>query len=525
MPERTHRLVDNLNARMAELEKAFFLAWWDSQVDATEANDEKRAELELELRRFMGDPAALQQVNDALGEDLHDEIDKRQLQILRLAMTGEQMSDAQREEIVRLSVSVESDFASYRPRIDEREVTDNEIEEILTTSDDADLRERAWRASKEIGSQVADRVRELARVRNAAARDLGFPDFYLMQLELQEIEEPWLFGLLDDLDEVTRAPYESWKSDLDADLRARFSATRLYPWHYADPFFQNLPPDGRITLDDLFEGQSAEELSLKTFDAWGIELRPVLHASDLYPRENKCQHAFCVALDRLDDVRIMANIVPGERWTEVILHECGHAAYDTSIERRLPFLLREPAHTFVTEAMALLSGRLVRDPVWLTEIAGLRIEQVQAITADLRRSSAAQALLATRWILVMSFFERSLYSDPEADLDGLWWDLVERFQLVEPPPKVPDGGWASKIHIGCAPVYYHNYLLGDVLASQLSAGAERECGGLVGSEAAGKFLVERLFRPGNTLRWDELIEEATGKPLGVDDFAASVDLG
>ena len=524
MPERSHRLIDNLSTKIAELEKAFLLAWWESQVEATEARDVERAELELALRRFMGDPATLRQVNDALSEDLHDETDKRQLELLRLAMTGEQMPDAQREEIVRLSTSIESDFATHRPKAGGRELTENDIEEILTISNDLDQREQTWRASKEIGALVADRVRELARVRNSAARDLGFPDYYLMQLELQEMEESWLFGLLDDLDRATRAPFEAWKSRLDDDLRERFGVTELRPWHYADPFFQNLPPDGRITLDDVLEGQSAEELSLRTFKGWGIDLAEVLRASDLYPREKKCQHAFCLHVDRLDDVRILANIVPGERWIEVMLHECGHAAYDVSIERRLPFLLREPAHTFVTEAMALLCGRLVRDPVWLTQVAGLASEKVDPIASDLQRATAAQGLLATRWILVMTYFERQLYSDPEADLDALWWELVERFQLVPTPPDPPAGGWASKIHIGCAPVYYHNYLLGDVLASQLLATAERECGGLVGSEAAGRMLVERVFRPGNSIRWDVLIKEATGKPLGPEDFAASVDL-
>ncbi|MGI8774624.1 MAG: M2 family metallopeptidase [Actinomycetota bacterium] len=523
MPERTHRLLDNLNTRIAELEKSFFLAWWDSQIEATEDKDATRAELELALRRFMGDPALLQQVNDGLGEDLHDEVGKRQLQILHRAMTGEQMPEAQREEIVRLSTSVESEFSVFRPQVDGRELTENDVEAILKTSNDAELREQTWRASKEIGVRVAERVRELARVRNAAARALGYPDFYRMELELQEIDEGWLFGLLGDLDDATRDPYAAWKSELDEDLRRRFATEQLYPWHYADPFFQNLPPDGGISLDGPLQGKDAAALALQTFDAWGIDLSSVLANSDLYPREKKCQHAFCLSVDRLDDVRILANIVPGERWIEVMLHECGHAAYDVSIERRLPFLLREPAHTFVTEAMALLCGRLVRDQVWLTEVAGASAEDVTAVAADLQRATAAQGLLATRWILVMSFFERELYSDPEADLDGLWWELVERFQLTVPPQDVPLGGWASKIHIGCAPVYYHNYLLGDVLASQLHATAERDYGGLVGSQDAGEFLVERLFKPGNSMRWDALIEQATGKPLSVEDFAAFVD--
>ena len=66
-----------------------------------------------------------------------------------------------------------------------------------------------------------------------------------------------------------------------------------------------------------------------------------------------------------------------------------------------------------------------------------------------------------------------------------WWELVERFQLVAPPAgrRAPD--WAAKIHIACAPVYYHTYLYGQIVASQLAATLERECGGLVDRPEAG----------------------------------------
>jgi len=119
----------------------------------------------------------------------------------------------------------------------------------------------------------------------------------------------------------------------------------------------------------------------------------------------------------------------------------------------------------------------------------------------------------------MTHFERELYSDPEGDLDERWWDLVERFQLVPRPPDAPEGAWASKIHVAAAPVYYHNYLLGDMLASQLTKTAVNECGGLVGSRDAGQMFIDRVFRPGASVRWDALIEAATGRPLGAEDFA------
>jgi peptidyl-dipeptidase A len=519
MPERTHRVLESLSKKIEELETRFNAAYWDSQVEASAENDGARVEIELELRALKGDPANLDQVEAMLARSVHDPLIRRQLEILKLVLTGEQMSDAERAEVVRISTAIESEFASYRPTIDGERWDDNRIDVALTKSHDSDHRKRVWYASKEIGGLVSDRVRELARVRNTVARNLGFDDFYRMELELQEIEEDWLFRVMDDLEQLTGTPFKAWKTDLDEGLAERFGTGDLRPWHYADPFFQELPPDSKLDLDALFTRASAEELAKRTFDAWDIDLEAVLASSDLYPRDRKCQHAFCISVDRKDDVRVLANVVPGERWASVMLHECGHAAYDISIDRSLPYLLREPAHIFVTEAIALLAGRFARDPEWLTGIAAFDREEVASIASDLARTTAAQSLLFTRWGLVMVHFERELYRDPEADLDQRWWELVERFQLVTPPEEVPQGGWASKIHVAVAPVYYQNYLLGDMLASQLAATAQKEYGGVAGSKDAGRFLSKKVFEPGSSLRWDHLVEAATGSPLGASAFA------
>ncbi len=514
------RLAETLQERFRDVETRFAHAWWSSQVDAGPENEARRAEVELELRRIKGDPESFEAVTEALEQEFHDELLERQLTVLRLSVTGNQMSEDQRRELVELSSSVESEFASYRPVIDGKRLNNNDIEEILKTSNDVELRQRAWEGSKEIGDLVGTKLRELARVRNEIAHGLGYPDYYAMALDLQELSEPWLFELMDELEEVTREPFFAWKAVLDDNLRQRFGTEELYPWHYADPFFQDLPPDGRLSLDPQLRTGSPEELARATFGSWGIDLGGVLEASDLYPRENKSQHAFCIDMDRSgDDVRILANVVPGERWTEVVMHESGHAAYDISIDPSLPWLLRRASHIFTTEAIALLSGRLVREPRWLTEIAGVSSSDAASLEHDLRAARSAQANLFARWGLVMVHFERDFYADPEADLAARWWELVERFQGVQRPPDRDGADWASKIHLATAPVYYHNYLLGELLASQLQATCRREFGGIVGVPEAGALLTEKLFRPGASLRWDALVEGATGKPLSARDHA------
>lgn len=500
-------------------------AYWQSQIEATPANDEARAELELELRALLGDPQTLERIEAALSEDLHEPLLRRQLELLRLSFVANQMTDQEREQIVALSTQIESEFASFRAEVDGRSLNDNDIDEVLKVSNDTHERKRVWLGSKQVGAAVAERVRELVRLRNAAARKLGFADHYRMSLELQELDESWLFETMDGLEKATEAPFFAWKAGLDDELRRRFGVGELGPWHYADPFFQQPPPDGRVDLDSTLGDLSAPDLAVETFRRWGIDLTGVMGRSDLYPRDLKCQHAFCISIDRRDDVRILANVVPGERWIDTMLHESGHAAYDVSIDRRLPHLLREPSHIFVTEAVALLAGRMTRQPGWLTGVAGLSEDRIEALRPELRAATASQVFQFARWGLVMVHFERDLYSDPEADLDTMWWDYVERFQGVTlTRAEAPADAWASKIHIAVAPAYYQNYLLGDMLASQIVASAGADPDDVIGSERVGELLKDGIFRPGASQRWDELIAAATGAPLDAGHLAEEMAL-
>jgi len=44
-----------------------------------------------------------------------------------------------------------------------------------------------------------------------------------------------------------------------------------------------------------------------------------------------------------------------------------------------------------------------------------------------------QLLIFSRWCQVMLRFEKELYVNPNQDLNKLWWDLVEKYQLVKRP--------------------------------------------------------------------------------------------
>ena len=131
----------------------------------------------------------------------------------------------------------------------------------------------------------------------------------------------------------------------------------------------------------------------------------------------------------------------------------------------------------------------------------------------------------------MVHMERAVYRDPEQDLRALWWELVERFQWVRRPEGRNAPDWAAKIHFSLAPAYYQNYLLGEMLASQLQGhilgtvlgGAPDRWERFVSDPAVGAYMKHDLYVAGRRWNWRELVRRATGRPLEpgpfIDDLA------
>jgi len=106
------------------------------------------------------------------------------------------------------------------------------------------------------------------------------------------------------------------------------------------------------------------------------------------------------------------------------------------------------------------------------------------------------------------------------------WDILERYQFVKRPEGRNAPDWATKIHIVMSPVYYHNYLLGELIASQLQhhinaqvLGDPAGAAGIYGNTAVGAYLKDSVYAKGDVVPWNKLVEEATGEPLTARYFA------
>ena len=408
--------------------------------------------------------------------------------------------------------------------VDGKEMADAEVRNVLKTSTHLGTPPgglgsvpRRWARSS---------LRNSANWSSFATRrpsKLGFANYHALQLFLNEQNGDDLIKLFDRLDELTREPFTKAKAEIDVVLarNCNVKVNELMPWHYHDPFFQETPSVFKADLDMVYAKQDIVRLTRDFYRGIGLPIDLVIEktGNDFSPHKGKNPHAFCTDLTRDgSDVRVLANVVPNDYWMSTMLHEFGHSVYSSiNIPAKLPYVLRCESHILTTEGVAMMFEKLSKRRAWLEQM-GVKIEDPKAFDETGAKTLRYQLLIFSRWCQVMLRFEKGMYENPDQDLNKLWWDMVEKYQLVKRPAGPQRSDYASKIHMIVAPVYYHNYMMGELFASQLHAaiardvykGADPDTVVYVGNKEVGRFMRHTRLRAGQTMSWNELTKHATG---------------
>jgi peptidyl-dipeptidase A len=525
MEQEYEKLIADYEALMKPAYKDMSLQYFIAATNSTPENWELYAQKEMLVNKILSDKQLFERIKKIKESNLiQDPIKRRRIEVIYLTFLGKQVDTAKLNQITKLQSEIENKYSTFRAEYRGKRLSDNDVEEILKTSTNNKELQEVWEAQKKIGRVVASDIIKLVKMRNEIARELGFKNYHEMSLKLSEQDPAEIEKLFDELDNLTRNAFATEKSKMDEILAKRYNIKKedLMPWHYQNRFFQEAPKIYDVDLDQYYKNKDIVQLAKDYYLSIGLPIDDIVARSDLFERENKNQHAFCINIDRdAKDIRVLCNIKPNARWMETMLHENGHALYEKYLDEKLPWDLKTPAHIFTTEAIAMLFGRFATNPQWMVDMLKISSEEAKKIQEPARNTLRLQQIVFSRWSQVMFRFEKSLYENPDQDLNKLWWDLVEKYQMLKKPAGRNEPDWATKIHIATSPCYYHNYLLGELLASQLQnyiitniiKGKLGQDYSFVNNKEVGKYLIDKVFSVGAKYQWNEMIEKATGEKL------------
>ncbi|MCK6259422.1 M3 family metallopeptidase [Fictibacillus sp. KIGAM418] len=394
-----------------------------------------------------------------------------------------------REQMNELWSGLNFHFATFRPTIDGQTFTESELLGELENQPDPNERKKYWEAYMKSGQEIEDQLLTLVKKRNQVAREKGYSNFYELKLSTQDLNvkdvKETIYHIKSSLDPI----YEYLKQMIDEEIMEKFniSSQEIQPWHYQHPFFQYYK-NNHINC-------SIDMLDIKDFfEKINLDIAPLIQNGNFTNDQEKSPTGFCFHVDRQGDIRISVNQNPTFQSIQTLLHELGHGAYEMSMNPSLPFLLKQPSQIFISEAIALLFEKI---PLYSIHFPSKDASEVLA-----KETYYQNLLVRLYWTMTLTLFEMQLYENPEQNLNELWWTLVKDIQKVNPPEDWDFPYWASKSHLSSLPVYYHNYLFGELIASTLFIYLKSSFKEPFSPDAI-QDLKEHLFYPGASLRWKD----------------------
>ncbi len=528
MENRMRSFISSYEEQIIPLYKESALTSWEANISGTDEAWSRNENASVAYISFFTDRAAFAELKELKESGLvKDPLLARQLDLIYNQYLSGQIDTSLISEQVRMETEITKKFNSFRADVSGKKLSDNEVEDILRNSVRSAELQAAWEGHKMIGLVVADDIINLVKHRNRIAQQVGFSNFHQMSLQLSGQDPEEVTMIFDELDSLTRGTFATLKGEIDNYYAKRYGvpASELMPWHYQNRYFQEAPEIYSVDFDRYYTDRDPVKLASEYYASIGLPVDAILAKSDLYEKPGKNQHAFSTDIDRSGDVRTLDNIRPDSYWMNTILHELGHGVYSYYNDMTLPFALRDAAHTFTTEAVANYFGRLATNPAWMNYMGIISSEEAEKIGDDAFSAFRLQQLVFSRWAQVMYRFEKAMYENPDQDLNQLWWDIVEKYQMMKKPEGRDMPDWATKIHVALYPCYYHNYLLGELLASQFSdyiTGTVVKGNTAEDMKAMGEFFKTSVFMPGARYQWNEMIEKATGEKLTAKYYASQV---
>jgi oligoendopeptidase F len=406
-----------------------------------------------------------------------------------------------RTEVRALVNEISDSIVQYRYDVLGEELDLGAVRSLLRSDPNRERRRAAWLAFAPLSRKLESRTRELFRVRNQLARAEGYENYVHMQLDAQGLSLTQVRTILEDL---TLASDPAYRALLEEGA-THHSLDRVEPW------------DIKFLLDgesSLPVGYFPRSGIIGKLQEWGSDhgcnlngLGISIHFLDIP------YNGLCMTVGR-GDIRILANPADGHNYYKTAFHELGHALHAAFSDPGSFVLRREPA--VFSEAMAETLGYTVQDPTWL---AAMGLSPAEVASASTQAMGPWFAYLRQR--TAHALFEYEAYANPDGDLDLVNAGIEARVLgcAVDESPR-----WASEPNAWYSryPVYWQNYVLADVVASQVHHDLHRRFGYVWRNPAALEHIRTHYWAPGGAVDWQEKLRRGTGEGLSTQALVADL---
>ncbi len=486
---------------------------WEFFINSIPENREKYEAAENSMHALYRDKLFYSELKkiDKISLSSHE---AKQLKDLLRAFDEELNTGDEKMALRKKEAEIGQIYNTYVPTIDGKEVTRVDISKILQNESNPDIRRKAYEAKIKGGDLIVKDLIQLVKMRNSYALKKGFSNYFdYMIKEEYDVEPEFLDKLINDVYSKAQNKIQILQEKRKKELKLAFHIDNLEAYHYGLLLDTNPEKD----VNQILLNNSIEDIAKKTYDGMGYNITKLQQEGkitlDLYPRKGKNTHGFCFGVEAGKDSRILANLMNNVQSLDTLNHELGHCIYDLGLSSELPFFDRTPASSAFTEAIAMMMGDIIKRENILKNIIPdeLLLKFKETHKED-------EANFVSRSLQIIEF-ERNLYKDPNQDPAKLWSEMKHKYLNRE---ETSDNEWATIPHYLTHPGYYQNYFRATLMKAQIYNHLVKQLGKITENRNTAEYLNKNIFAIGASIDEYELINQLTGKSLGIDDFTNSL---
>jgi peptidyl-dipeptidase A len=167
--DRARKFMAAHEAKVRPLDIAANRAWWNANISGKDEDFKKKEEAQNKIDEVLSNKDTFKELKEIKqlrdkGE-VDDKVLARAIDVLYLMYLEKQVDPALLKKISAKANAVEQKFNVFRAKVDGKELTDSEVRDVLKKSGDTKRRQAVWEASKVVGAQVDQDLKELVGLR------------------------------------------------------------------------------------------------------------------------------------------------------------------------------------------------------------------------------------------------------------------------------------------------------------------------------------------------------------------------
>ncbi|MFZ1678898.1 MAG: M2 family metallopeptidase [Saprospiraceae bacterium] len=538
--------LDSYTTEYVKLYTASSEASWLINTEIKEGdttNAHKSSVADEAFAAFTGSVANIDSTKKYLGmKDKLIPLQVRQLDaILFLAGENPQTVAPVVKEKIKASIAQTEKLFGFTFKLNGKDVTTNDIDDILKKETNLQKRLAAWESSKEVGKGLKSGLVNLRKLRNETVQALDYPDFFSYEVSNYGLTTAEMMEMMKRLNQELRPLFRELHTYARYELAKKYGVKDVpdylpahwLPNRWGQDWSAMMDVKG-LNVDSVLKTKSPEwivKAGESLYKSLGYPALPETFwlKSNLYPYPadsilKKNNHASAWHMDLNKDVRSLMSVEPNSEWFETSNHELGHIYYYISYSTpEVPPLLREGANRAFHEALGSMMGMAATQKPYLIGQglipANAKTDSIQIMLKEALNFAVFIPFAAG----TMSEFEKALYADnlPESEFNNKWWELAKKYQGIVPPEQRGDVycDACTKTHINDDAAQYYDYALSYVILFQLHQYIAEKilhqpatATNYFGHKEVGDFL-KKIMSSGATKDWRDVMKEATGEDM------------